>query len=102
MWKTLTLAVLSLAGAGSGVACSCAGPNPVCSVYWSTSLLFLGHVSRIEHVYDKPPEENTIGPGVNLVHFDVTKAYRGAPGEQVVIRTNDQGSACGYAFEEGH
>jgi hypothetical protein len=110
MWKNLTPAILNLAGAASGLACSCAGPNPVCSVYWSTSLLFLGHVDRIEHVYDKPPEEREVdgkkitlsGPGVNLVHFDVTKAYRGAPGEQVVIRTNDQSSACGYAFEQGH
>jgi hypothetical protein len=73
-------------------------------------VLFLGHVVRIEHVYDKPPEERTvdgkkmamIGPGQYLVHFDVTKSYRGSPGEQVVVHTADQGSACGYAFEEGH
>jgi hypothetical protein len=65
---------------------------------------------RIEHVYDKPPEERLangktitlIGPGQYLVHFDVTKSYRGASGEQVVIHTADQGSACGFEFAEGH
>jgi len=79
-------------------------------VYWNTSVLFLGHVVRIEHVYDTPPEERVlngktvtvIGPGQYLVHFDVTKSYRGAPGQQAVIHTADQGSACGYAFEQGH
>jgi len=93
------------------MACGCVGPNPVCSVYWSTDSLFLGRVVRIEHVYDQPPEERVvdgkkitiIGPGQNLVHFEVTKVYRGAPSsEQVVIHTADQGSACGYAFEQGH
>ena len=53
----LTLAILSLAGVLPASACSCAGPTPVCSVYWNTSLLFLGHVARIEHVYDQPPGE---------------------------------------------
>jgi len=79
-------------------------------VYWTTSLVFLGHVVRIEHVYDKPPEENVlngktvtvIGPGQYLVHFDVTKSYRGSPGEQAVIHTADQNSASGYEFKEGH
>jgi hypothetical protein len=73
-------------------------------------VLFLGRVVRIEHVYDQPPEERTvdgkkialIGPGQYLVHFDVTKSYRGAPGELVVVHTADQGSACGYGFAEGH
>jgi hypothetical protein len=65
---------------------------------------------RIEHVYDKPTEEKLangktitlIGPGEYLVHFDVTKSYRGASGERVVIHTADQGSACGFGFAEGH
>jgi protocatechuate 3,4-dioxygenase beta subunit len=74
----------------------------VCSVYSNTALLFLGHVARIEHAYDTPPEGNSIGPGQNIVHFDVTATYRGAPGEQAVIHTADQGSACGFGFESGH
>jgi hypothetical protein len=110
MTKIGAIAALCAVGACHALACSCVGPTPVCSVYWNTSVLFLGHVVRIEHVYDKPPEERVvdgktitiIGPGQNLVHFDVTKSYRGAPGEQVVVHTADQGSACGYAFEQGH
>jgi hypothetical protein len=97
------LAALALLGVRACLGCSCMGPIPVCSVYWSTDTLFLGHVVSIEHVYDQPPQENSIGPGQNLVHFDVTKVYRGARGsDQVVIHTADQGSACGYAFEQGH
>jgi hypothetical protein len=70
-------------------------------VYWSTSVLFLGHVTRIEHFVNETPD-GSIGPGQYLVHFDVSKAYRGAPGEQAVIHTSDQGSACGFPFAEGH
>ena len=85
--------ILGVLGARPSWACSCVGPTPVCSVYWSTSVLFLGHVVRIEHVD---------GPREYLVHFDVTSSYRGAPGEQAVIHTPDQGSACGLEFAEGH
>jgi Tissue inhibitor of metalloproteinase len=103
MLKGVTLAALALLGVRGVLGCSCAGPIPVCSVYWNTDTLFLGHVVSIEHVYDQPPRENSIGPGQNLVHFDVTKVYRGArSSEEVVIHTADQGSACGYAFEQGH
>ncbi len=64
--------------------------------------MFLGHVTRIEHIYDQPPEKDRIGPGQYLVHFDVAKTYRGAPGEQVVVHTNDEDSACGFPFAQGH
>jgi hypothetical protein len=101
MTRTAAFVILSLLVARPGLTCSCAGPTPVCSVYWRTSVLFLGHVARIEHVVDKPAE-GSIGPGKYLVHFDITKSYRGAPGEQVVVQTSDQGSACGFAFSEGH
>jgi Carboxypeptidase regulatory-like domain len=107
--KTVAFAIFSLLGARCGLACSCAGPIPVCSVYWTTDVLFLGHVVQVEHVYNEPPEEKIvggkkmtlIGPGQNLVHFAVTKSYRGTPGAQLIVHTNDQGSACGYAFEQG-
>lgn len=122
--KALILATLALLGARANYACSCIGPNPVCSAYWKTDILFLGHVVRIDHVYDEPPEERIVngktitivGPGQNLIHFDVKKVYRSAsskesPGnactsgcqgsEQFVIHTADQSSACGYAFKVG-
>ncbi len=104
------LLLMGLLGPRLGLGCGCGGPTPVCSVYWSTSLIFFGHVVRIEHVYDQPPEEKIvngiklteIGPGQNLVHFNVAKSYRGAPAQQVVIHTPDQSSSCGYKFREGH
>jgi protocatechuate 3,4-dioxygenase beta subunit len=99
--RTIALITLGLSAASPSAACSCVGPIPVCSVYWSTSVLFLGHVIRVEHVYDEPPGE-TIGPGQYLAHFAVTKSYRGTLGEQVVVHTADQGSACGLGFQEGH
>ena len=75
--KAIALIVLWFAGTCLGQACSCMGPMPVCSVYWTTPTLFLGHVIGIDHVYDEPPEEKVIdgkkmtfiGPGKNLVHF---------------------------------
>ena len=99
--RTAAFAIFSVLGACPSLACSCAGPTPVCSVYWTTSLLFLGHVVRIEHIVNRPAE-NLIGPGQYLVHFDVAKSYRGTPGEQVIVQTSDQGSACGFDFAEGH
>ena len=109
---TRALLVIGCAAVGGGpvTACSCAGPNPVCSVYSNTAVLFSGHVVRIEHVYDNPPEEKVyngktvtiIGPGQNLAHFEITKVYRGTPDKDVVVRTPDQGPACGFSFETGH
>jgi hypothetical protein len=107
---TLSFIAFAVLGARSGIACSCAGPNPVCSVYWNTSVLFSGHVVRIEHVYDSPPEEKVfngktvtiVGPGQNLAHFEITKVYRGNPDKEVVVHSPDQGPACGYSFETGH
>lgn len=88
--KAILLAAFALLGARAGFGCSCAGPNPVCSVYWKTDTVFLGHVTRIEQ-----------GAGEYLVHFDVTKLYRGTRSEPMVIHTPDQGPMCGFAFERG-
>jgi hypothetical protein len=75
------LAAILLLGVRSGMACTCGGPNPVCSVHWSTDTLFLGHVVRVEHVDNQ-----------HLVHFDVTKVYRGErSSEQMVIHTPGSG-----------
>jgi len=103
--------VFALATANSGRACSCAGTAPVCSLYWSTPVLFLGTVSHIEHTYNQPPEQKPvngkkvqlIGPGEYIVHFVIRKSYRSErkASEEISIRTADQGSACGLVFEEG-
>jgi hypothetical protein len=101
-------AVTSIAGQ-RGLGCSCAAPTAVCSEYWKTAVVFLGRVTRIDHALDNPPEERIIGnkklkiigPGQNLVHFEIAKWYRGTKPEDVVVYTPDQGSACGYGFQEG-
>jgi len=67
-------------------------------------------VVSVGHIYDKPLEERTangktitvIVPGQYVVHFEVSKTYRGDVAREVVIHTNDQESACGYDFETGH
>jgi len=79
--------------ARAALACSCVGPNPVCSAYWNTPVVFLGHVVRIETIRDA---------GENLVHFEATRLYRGIPSKELVVHTSTQGSACGYGFAEGH
>ena len=91
-----------------GLGCTCGGPTPVCSVNWSTPILFLGHVVSVGHISDKPLEEKTangktltiIGPGQNVVHFEVSKSYKGDVTHEVVVHTADQG--CAYSFETGH
>jgi hypothetical protein len=90
MYKALALVLFSLV-ARTGVACSCAETNHVCAAYWGTSVLFLGHVVRIEH-----------SPGQLVVHFEITKSYRGTSGQSLIVRTPDQGPACGYTFSLGH
>jgi hypothetical protein len=99
--KALIFAALNLVGVYSVSACSCEGLTPVCSVYWKTSNVFLGRVVGIDHVYDQSPTDNLIGPGHFVTRFAVLKAYRGAVAEQVVVRTADQGSSCGFSFEQG-
>jgi hypothetical protein len=94
--------VASLISLPSASACSCAGPNPICSAYWTTPVLFLGRAVQIEHVYDQPPPPNTVIPGQFLTHFEVTKLFRGKAGQEAVVHTSDQGSACGMGFEQGH
>jgi carboxymethylenebutenolidase len=57
MNKIAAFAIFVVVGVRACLACSCAVNTPVCSVYWSTPLLFLGHAVGLEHVYDKSPEE---------------------------------------------
>ena len=100
MARRMAWAVMVALSLRIAAACSCAGPSPVCSVYWTTPVLFLGRAVQVEHVVDHS-QPNIIGPGEFLTHFEVVKLYRGSAGEEIVIHTADQGSACGMGFEEG-
>ena len=89
--------------------CSCIGPTPVCSVFWTTPLVFVGHVIAQQLIYDQPPEERIvngkhirlIGPGRYEVHLSVVESLKGIAGQEIIVRTQSQSSACGFEFEDG-
>jgi hypothetical protein len=107
MRKGFLCVVLLLAPAA--YPCSCIGPTPVCSVFWTTPLVFVGHVISQQLIYDQPPEERVvngknirlIGPGRYEVHFSVGESLKGIAGQEIIVRTHSQSSACGFEFEDG-
>ncbi len=91
-------------------ACSCAGPNPVCSVYFGSPVIFRGTV--IDKSLEQPPLQtirNLDGstsqirsPGTYKVRLAVSESFRGGEGEQeLTVYTNEQSTACGFPFEVG-
>ncbi len=103
-WLVLLLAASPLAHA-----CSCNGPNPVCSVFWGTPSVFRGRV--IERTLIRPPVppikdsdgtlHQLIGPGYYKVRFAVSETFHGEQVQEITIYTNEQSSACGFAFRDG-
>jgi hypothetical protein len=89
-------------------ACSCIGPNPVCSEYWRSPVVFRGKVverTLLSHtettVRNLDGSTSTIhSPGFYRVRFSVLEAFRGELQEEITILTNEQSSACGFPFEE--
>ena len=89
-------------------ACSCIVPNPVCSQYWKSPVVFRGKV--VERTLLSPTEttvQNLDGststirsPGFYRVRFFVLETLRGEPHEEIAVLTNEQGSACGFSFED--
>jgi hypothetical protein len=98
MMTRIALGVLLFAPAA--LPCSCFMPNPVCSSYWKTPLVFSGRAVSKQLIYDDP-KPGVIGPGRYEVAFMVTESLRGDAGKQIVIRTHNQSSACGFDFEDG-
>ncbi len=92
-------------------ACTCIGPNPVCSAYWQSPIIFRGRVLERIHTLDKPPQSvknldgttsTLIGPGRYRVRFQVLETLRGEPHQQeITVLTNDQETACGFPFKDG-
>ena len=71
-------------------ACSCVGPNPVCSA-WKSGIVFRGRVLS-----------QTLDDGEIRVRFAVMEAFHGATqSRDITIQTPEQSSACGFAFETG-
>jgi Carboxypeptidase regulatory-like domain len=63
-------------------------------------MVFSGHAVSIQSVPDPTPP-GTVGPGRNEVFFAVREDFKGNAGKEVIIRTNNQSSACGFDFETG-
>jgi hypothetical protein len=89
--------------------CSCAGPNPVCSAYWQSPAIFRGRVLEQALIGDtKTTVKNLDGttstivsPGQIRVRFSVLEMLKGEPQPEIVVLTKEQGSACGFQFEDG-
>jgi hypothetical protein len=109
MRRTFVLAALLLFSASLSHACSCFTPNPICSAYWQTPVVFRGKVIGLTLVsHTETPVKNldgststVISPGFIRAHFSVLETFKGTPQREITILTNEQSSACGFSFEEG-
>jgi hypothetical protein len=81
--------ILSLS-AGIASACSCAPPPPPKQALEQSAAVFSGKVTAIRQ------EGFT-----KHVTFEVTSAWKGAPGAKVTIQTAADGATCGYGFKVG-
>jgi hypothetical protein len=103
--------ILLLFWACAGYACTCLNPNPICMAYWESPVIFRGRVVRITDVPDEPKQtvknldgttSTIIGPGTLNVRFQVIEVFRGTISwHEIIVRTSDQLSACGFPFETG-
>lgn len=91
-------------------ACSCSGPNPICSAYWQSSVVFRGRViEEILESHTNRTVKNLDGtsstietPGYYRVRLAVLEMFRGTPqSQEIEILTNEQNSACGFSFVAG-
>jgi hypothetical protein len=80
------------------LACSCAEPPPEVA-YERAAAVFVGKVTSIER-----PFFDWLGitrSGDRLIHFAVTKRWKGLPTATAIVRAPLTGEACGYPFREG-
>jgi hypothetical protein len=91
--STFALALFFLLCSDS-FACSCSGSGPPCQAFWQADAVFVGQVKAIDLKarYEKGvngEELRVFGKGEARVTFTITEAFRGAPGKEVDIFTND-------------
>lgn len=107
--KTILAATLMLSAWTTAAACSCVGPNPICSVYFGTPVIFRGTV--VEKTLIRPTGQTVknldgstsqiIGGGTYKVRFAVSETFRGEGRQELTVYTAEQSSACGFPFEVG-
>jgi len=108
MRRAFVLAAL-LVSPNLSKACSCVAPNPICSAYWDTPAIFRGKVIELTPVsFTESQLKNldgststVISPGFIRARFSVLETFRGQPQKEIAVLTNEQGSACGFSFENG-
>jgi len=103
------LALASLAGEPSGASsaaaaesmCTCVSPKrPTCEVWWQTSAIFTGRVTKIDIVTEEAEDGQTRVK--RLVRLRVQERWRGMQGQRdVTIATGAGGGDCGFQFEQG-
>ena len=84
-------------------ACSCVGPNPVCSAFWQTDAVFVGEVVSIG---EQPRSVEVVGgrsipTRVRMVRLRVAEVFSGVTSKEVDVETGMGGGDCGYPFEIG-
>lgn len=101
----LLAAVLGLALAQSGAACSCVadfGADKPCETYWGTDSLFLGRAVSVEVVEDEEAGEIRLPPlWSRRFQFEVLEGFIGVEGPTVEVWTGRGGGDCGYTFKIG-
>lgn len=108
--RTICAVSMLLSGWKTAEACSCAGPNPICSVYFGTPVIFRGTV--VERTLVRPPVQTVknldgstsqiMSPGTYKVRLAVSEIFRGGNGKhELTVYTAEQSSACGFPFEMG-
>ena len=102
--------VLLLAAGDVAKACSCFGPQPVCSAYFGTPVIFRGTVlemtlerSSLQTIRNLDGTiSQVVRPGIYKVRVAVSESFRGVEGRhELTVYTNEQSSACGFPFEVG-
>jgi 5-hydroxyisourate hydrolase-like protein (transthyretin family) len=89
---------------GESFACECTISGPPCQEFWQADAVFVGQVKAtdLKARYEKGKNGEELrapGGGEARVTFTIIEAFRGAPGKEVDIFTND--GAHGYGFESG-
>jgi len=86
----LTVCIIGLAFNNPVFACECHKRNDFEQEFSFSKAVFVGKVVEINK--SKPDA---------IVTFKVEKMWKGVKSETMVVRTNNQGKACGYIFSQG-